>query len=911
MPKTIFFIYFIMSELNILCNFGSNVPNIENIKICGISSNSLMLNNNGKLLQTEIPFSTNIKFLESIIASDIWEIEPIYIIPHISSYYTLCFKVTPINIFKSATSGALIQSTFHKEPVFNVKGLDELHWIPKFDTKSNPDIRDVIKTKLKDIKITLKEYQINNINKMYNIETIGSTYQIELTRELNIDNDKYLYNPLTERMSDSKEYINLVAKGGILSDVMGLGKTISCIGLIASNPAETIGEGTIKYIDNRIFTKATLIICPAHLCEQWATEVNKCFENRFNILQIISKTQFEKMTIKSFLNADIVIVPHSFITNFKYYPTINYVPCTAATFKFNERDKFIKSYMKINILDEKNINKILNLNHPLFEYFQWNRLIVDESHEIFAGTSLMPRATLHYLCEWVTSINANYYWYVSGSPFATLKGLKNCANFIRLKFYKEGTNSSNKFEFNFNNTNNISHLDEQVNYTHYERRFDNSETSYLTKFMMKAYIWDAILDKIAIRHRKEDVEDQVKIFGYDEKLIWLKFTDLEKRLYQSKDRYNRELLQKLCCHPIVCEDDDKIIDGDVDLETMGEKYITYHKEQIATYEQKITKLNISNKEYHMLKKKYDEIISTSKYTLSVLDKMKNIEELSKESCVICFDDITNPAMTNCGHIYCLDCIKMCLSMDPKCPMCKTIIAGKDLIIKDKKVDTEETNPMIRKYGSKLGKLVSIIKFLCTIDETRIIIFSQWDQMLNLVGKTLSSNGIENSFVKGPVSVKNAALRKFKNGKTSEGIPNKVIMLSLKNAASGANLTEATHIFFIEPIDSPKKVINTIESQAIARACRIGQTGKIMVVRILMANTIEEEIYRYSYNKDVIVDVEASSKTDDMSNEIFSNLIIKREVIKLEKKKRIRKTLIKPRAKKIITLNEYDSELEDN
>lgn len=901
----IFIYILIMSDFNILCNFGLTVPNIKNITICGVSSYSLMINNNGTLLQAELPQNKSTQFLEYIISDDIWHIEPIDIISNTSSYHYIIFRITPINIFKSATSGALVQNAFRNEPIFNVKSLDELCWIPQFNETSNPDVRTIIKNKLKDIKVVLNNYQINNINKMYNIETIGSTYQIELTRELEINKKKYSYNPLTERITENQEYLNLCAKGGILSDVMGLGKTISCIGLIASNPSEQIG---MRYVNNRICTKATLIICPAHLCDQWAREVEKCFENKFKVLQIISKTQFEKVNIKSFMDADIVIVPHSFITNFKYYPTINYENCTASSFRFNSRDISIKAFMRKNILEEKNMDKILNLYHPLFEYFQWNRLIVDESHEIFAGTSLIPRATLHYLCEWVTSINANYYWYVSGSPFATLKGLKNCANFIRLKFYKEATTTSEKFEFDFNNTNNVSQLDEMVNgayYGNHDRR--DLEKSYLTKFMMKGYIWDAILDKVAIRHRKEDVEEQVKIFGYDEKLIWLKFTDLETRLYQSKDKYNRELLQKLCCHPMICESDDKIIGDDVDLETMGEKYITYHKDQITSYEQKVSKLNISSKEYHMLKKKYDEIVSTSKYTLSILDKMKNIEELSKENCIVCLDNITNPAMTSCGHIYCLDCIKMCLSSNPKCPICKTIIAGKDLIIKDKKVDTEETNPMIKKYGSKLGKLISIIKFLCTIDETRIIIFSQWDQMLNLVGKTLSANGIENSFVRGPVSVKNSALRKFRNGITSEGVPNKVIMLSLKNAASGTNLTEATHIFFIEPIDSPKKVINTIESQAIARACRIGQTGKIMVVRILMANTIEEEIYKRGYNKDVNVDVEASFKTDDMSNEIFSNLIIKREVIEKSIKKRVEK---KPK-KKIINKNEFSSDEIDN
>ena len=128
-------------------------------------------------------------------------------------------------------------------------------------------------------------------------------------------------------------------------------------------------------------------------------------------------------------------------------------------------------------------------------------------------------------------------------------------------------------------------------------------------------------------------------------------------------------------------------------------------------------------------------------------------------------------------------------------------------------------------------------------------------MLSLIGKTLAENGIENCFVKGNVWSRNSAISKFKAGKTNEGNDNKVIMLSLKNAASGTNLTEATHIFFIEPINASKEETRAIEGQAIARACRVGQKQKIMMMRVLIEKTIEEDIYRKNYNPDVVVSFE--------------------------------------------------------
>ena len=105
-------------------------------------------------------------------------------------------------------------------------------------------------------------------------------------------------------------------------------------------------------------------------------------------------------------------------------------------------------------------------------------------------------------------------------------------------------------------------------------------------------------------------------------------------------------------------------------------------------------------------------------------------------------------------------------------------------------------------------------------------------MLNLIGKSLSDNGVSNSFVKGNVWSRNSAISKFKLGKDSSGEDNKVIMLSLSNSASGTNLTEATHIIFVEPINSNTDEMKAIEGQAIGRACRLGQENKVKVMRIL-------------------------------------------------------------------------------
>jgi len=52
------------------------------------------------------------------------------------------------------------------------------------------------------------------------------------------------------------------------------------------------------------------------------------------------------------------------------------------------------------------------------------------------------------------------------------------------------------------------------------------------------------------------------------------------------------------------------------------------------------------------------------------------------------------------------------------------------------------------------------------------------------------------------------------------------MLSLDKAASGTNLVEATHVVLIDPIAGTREQALEVESQAIARAHRLGQTKTV-------------------------------------------------------------------------------------
>ena len=814
-------------------------------------------------------------FFEIINNSPLWSIS--YTIGNHSNYYELHYyefhysvKIDTglVNdyINSSLALNYIISEQYTNAPKFVNTDLSNKSFIPYYEPTPQP----------KNFKLKLYEYQQKTLAKMLQIENNQTDFSIDYSYNVNFKGTNILFDPVSNTKIDKELKLKVKSTGGVLSDEMGLGKTISSIALIASNPAPAnMPQMKMSKTANfeKICSKATLVVCPSHLTKQWESEIKRCNPD-FKVRTILTKTDYNHLKFNDFIESDILITSHQFIMNFKFYPTLHYQYCTATSFSFEGRNASIKQYL-LEKMTKVGFETVKELSMPIFEFFYFQRLILDEGHEIF-GEMLGSASLAQYMSKWVSNIDSNYYWYVSGTPFVNYTGVQNCAKFINLELEDAEREISLK----------------------YSEMKGHGQDRHILSFMNKEYIWNSILDKICIRHRKTDVENQIKIPGYEERVVWLKFTDLERQLYDAKKgKVADYVLQQLACHPLVVESAKKIFgDTEVDLTMMQDKLIEYHKANYESNKLKMSKLDPTNQAYHMLKKAYETQMSESKYLFTILEKMKNPEVLDNENCSICMDELDNPALTACGHLFCYECIKMCLGDKKRCPMCKADLAGKDLMVMNLKVkSTESVNPLIQKYGSKLGKLISIIRHLVAQEDTRIIVFSQWDDMLSLVGKTLAENEIENCFVKGNVWSRNSAIRKFKAGKDNDGNDNKVIMLSLKNAASGTNLTEATHIFFVEPINAPREESRAIEGQAIARACRVGQKQKIMLMRILITQSIEEDIYRNYYNKNAIVSFdEQTYLLEKQVNEESENT--EETEVKVEEKV---KPKPKPRVKKVV------------
>ena len=73
---------------------------------------------------------------------------------------------------------------------------------------------------------------------------------------------------------------------------------------------------------------------------------------------------------------------------------------------------------------------------------------------------------------------------------------------------------------------------------------------------------------------------------------------------------------------------------------------------------------------------------------------------------------------------------------------------------------------------------------------------------------------------------------------------RIIMLSSDSTVSGSNLNNAEEVIFLDPIYGDKQFRINTENQAIGRVRRLGNKFKeIKVIRLLIKDTIEEEIFK--------------------------------------------------------------------
>lgn len=146
-------------------------------------------------------------------------------------------------------------------------------------------------------------------------------------------------------------------------------------------------------------------------------------------------------------------------------------------------------------------------------------------------------------------------------------------------------------------------------------------------------------------------------------------------------------------------------------------------------------------------------------------------------------------------------------------------------------------------SAKFEQLLEIIEE-CRSSGKRMLIFSQFTEMLGLIGRELGLLGVQHFYLDGqtPSAQRVELCNRFNEGERD------LFLISLKAGGTGLNLTGADTVILYDLWWNP-----AVEQQAADRAHRIGQKKVVQVIRLVAQGTVEDKMYELQQKKKNLID----------------------------------------------------------
>ncbi|EIW71155.1 hypothetical protein TREMEDRAFT_27733 [Tremella mesenterica DSM 1558] len=117
--------------------------------------------------------------------------------------------------------------------------------------------------------------------------------------------------------------------------------------------------------------------------------------------------------------------------------------------------------------------------------------------------------------------------------------------------------------------------------------------------------------------------------------------------------------------------------------------------------------------------------------------------------------------------------------------------------------------------------------------TKSVVFSQWTTMLDRIGDMLDEANIRYARLDGTMTREERA-RATEQLRTNKKV--EVLLVSTRAGGVGLNLTAASRCYLVDPYWNP-----SVESQAIDRIHRMGQTRPVVAVKLMINDSIEKRL----------------------------------------------------------------------
>jgi hypothetical protein len=675
---------------------------------------------------------------------------------------------------------------------------------------------------------------------------------------------RQLENMIPLNIEENKQ---IIAKFGVICDHVGAGKSYEVLGTIASSPVLSnqsnfitlndmfhgIKKPSFKFYNSSQKINTNIIAVPHGVFKQWEDYIKKftklsCYSiNTFQTLRnILVDYKLDEMLVSDDEIHDNVIDglledlrSHKFKPKYtnelffhkqkqprdtKYYrylePYLNNNP---------EIVEIVKTYGSLDYQKINNYNIVLissTMYNELAFYmikdnYYVNRLIFDEADSINIPNNL--------------KINALFYWFVTSSYESLIN-----PDGIMKKVVKQYPNHyGNSWGSNAAQT--------------YEMmvKEDTIKCNGFIRETFKSIAFDPLRKHYFLKNDNKFIEISFKLPEPNEYLI------------VSRDNVQIQVLNGIVSNDVLmllnagdtngainrltCEkgSEDNIIN--VVTQRLHDK-VKELKEELVEKQ---------GKDYSTPKAKQEALERTQKKIQETNHKIKSIEERIKniDCCDICFDDITNPAVTGCcQNVFCFACLALAISGKNLCPKCRDSLTLENIMLIKNEKD-EDIKAVIKEVETAESLLAKIISDAQTLDKysnlekileykmkyftkqkRKILIFSEHegsfnDKMLGILDK----HKILYSRIKGSSACINKTLREYRGEELRHGeVEIDALLINSRFFGAGLNLQNSSDIIILHRQGAD------LLHQIIGRAQRIGRKDSLNIWKLYNNN----EAYNY-------------------------------------------------------------------
>lgn len=655
---------------------------------------------------------------------------------------------------------------------------------------------------------------------------INSSWQ----RKRGVNGQALYYNVIT---GQTQREAPPPTRGGILADMMGLGKTLSILSLVTSTRDTAVEFETLQPV-------------------QPDTQEKKQSNHHHRSFELPKAQQHPLTRLSHNGRGTLLICPLSTIANWEEQMKQHIKPGSISYHIYHGQNrirnpdllsKFDLVVTTYGSVASECTSRFGKKKGPFpLEEIGWFRIVLDEAHMIREQNTLQFRA--------VCRLQANRRWAVTGTPVQNrLDDLAALLAFLRLKPFDD----KSKF---------VQHI---------VTPFKNADPEIVPKLRV-------LVDTITLRRLK----DKIDLPPRTDELVRLDFTNEEKRIYDLFAQNAQDRVQVLTTG----NGNDKILGGKTYIHILQSilrlRLICAHGKELLSQEDLSLLQGMTADDAIDLDSDEDDqkpaLEEHKAYEL--LDLMR---ETNTDNCIKCNrklgvkddnesesegkDDVLG-YMTPCFHAFCPRCVDSfrddVAGLDRHsnayghCPICNLHVRFTVVQLRAGRADAEhesmphgkgpvkaEGGKIIRpdNYGGPHTKTRALLEDLIAHkkmgeakpDEPpyKSVVFSGWTSHLDLIQLALDQAGITYTRLDGKMTrtARGHALDAFRDD------PNvQVILVSITAGGVGLNLTTANSVYVMEPQFNP-----AAEAQAIDRVHRLGQKREVRTVRFIMRGSFEEKM----------------------------------------------------------------------